>query len=27
VPDGVKFETFAAADRLVGLDLARDVGR
>ncbi len=27
VPDGVKFETFAAADRLLGLDLARDVGR
>ena len=27
VPDGVKFETFAAADRLFGLDLARDVGR
>ena len=27
VPDGVKFETFAAADRLVGLDLARDVGQ
>jgi hypothetical protein len=27
VPDGVKFETFAAADGLVGLDLARDVGR
>jgi hypothetical protein len=27
VPDGVKFETFAAADRLAGLDLARDVGR
>ncbi|HEY6787688.1 MAG TPA: hypothetical protein VI365_10285 [Trebonia sp.] len=26
VPDGVKFETFAAADRLLGLDLARDVG-
>jgi hypothetical protein len=26
-PDGVKFETFAAADRLFGLDLARDVGR
>lgn len=26
VPDGVKFETFAAADRLFGLDLARDVG-
>lgn len=27
VPDGVKFETFAAADRLLGLDLTRDVGR
>jgi hypothetical protein len=27
VPDGVKFETFAGADRLFGLDLARDVGR
>jgi hypothetical protein len=27
VPDGVKFETFAAADRLFGLDLARDVGK
>jgi hypothetical protein len=27
VPAGVKFETFAAADMLVGLDLARDVGR
>ncbi len=26
-PDGVKFETFAAADMLFGLDLARDVGR
>jgi hypothetical protein len=26
-PDGVKFETFAAADMLLGLDLARDVGR
>jgi hypothetical protein len=25
--DGTKFETFAAADRLLGLDLARDVGR
>jgi len=24
--DGTKFETFAAADRLLGLDLARDVG-
>jgi hypothetical protein len=27
VPGGVKFETFAAADRLFGLDLVRDVGR
>lgn len=27
VPDGVKFETFAAADRMFGLDLARDVGK
>ena len=27
VPDGAKFETFAAADRLLGLDLARDIGR
>jgi hypothetical protein len=27
VPDGVKFETFAAADRLLGLDLTRDVGK
>ena len=26
-PDGVKFETFAAADRLFGLDLAREIGR
>jgi hypothetical protein len=26
-PDGVKFETFAAADMLFGLDLARDIGR
>lgn len=26
-PDGVKFETFAAADMLLGLDLARQVGR
>jgi hypothetical protein len=25
--DGVKFETFAAADRLFGLDLAREIGR
>ncbi|HWG01420.1 MAG TPA: hypothetical protein VG164_06180 [Trebonia sp.] len=27
VPDGAKFETFAAADRLFGLDLARDIGK
>ena len=27
VPPGAKFETFAHADRLLGLDLARDVGR
>jgi hypothetical protein len=27
VPEGVKFETFAAADALLGLDLAREVGR
>lgn len=27
VPAGSKFETFAAADRLLGLDLARDIGR
>jgi hypothetical protein len=27
VPDGVKFETFAAADRLLGVDLARDIGK
>jgi hypothetical protein len=27
VPDGVKFETFAAADRMFGLDLVRDIGR
>jgi hypothetical protein len=27
VPDGVKFETFATADRLLGLDLARDIGK
>jgi len=27
VADGVKFETFAAADRLLGLDLARDIGK
>ncbi len=27
VPDGAKFETAAAADRLLGLDLTREVGR
>lgn len=27
VPDGSKFETFAYADRFLGLDLAREVGR
>jgi hypothetical protein len=27
VPDGAKFETFAAMDRLFGLDLARDIGK
>lgn len=27
VMDGVKFETFAAADRLFGLDLAADIGK
>ena len=27
VEDGVKFETFASADLMLGLDLARDVGR
>ena len=27
VPDGAKFEAFAGLDRLLGLDLARDVGR
>src|SRR4051794_1360799 len=27
MPDGCKFETFAWADRLLGLDLARDVGK
>jgi cysteinyl-tRNA synthetase len=27
IPDGAKFETFAWADRLFGLDLARDVGK
>lgn len=27
VPDGAKFEAFAAMDRLFGLDLARDIGK
>jgi hypothetical protein len=27
VPTGAKFETFATADMLLGLDLARDIGR
>ena len=27
IAPGAKFETFAAADRLLGLDLARDIGR
>jgi cysteinyl-tRNA synthetase len=27
VPPGSKFESFAHADQLLGLDLARDVGR
>jgi hypothetical protein len=27
IPDGSKFESFAYADRFLGLDLARDVGR
>ena len=27
VPAGAKFETFAALDRLFGLDLARDIGK
>jgi hypothetical protein len=27
VPSGAKFETFAYADRVLGLDLARDIGR
>ena len=27
IPPGAKFETFAYADRLLGLDLARDIGR
>jgi hypothetical protein len=27
VPAGAKFETFVYADRILGLDLAREVGR
>jgi cysteinyl-tRNA synthetase len=27
IPEGSKFETFAAADRVLGLDLAREIGR
>ena len=27
IPPGAKFETFAYADQLLGLDLARDIGR
>jgi hypothetical protein len=27
IPDGSKFETFAHLDRILGLDLAREVGR
>lgn len=27
LPDGARFETYAYADRLLGLDLARDLGR
>ena len=27
LPEGAKFETFAALDRLFGLDLARDIGK
>lgn len=27
IPDGSKFETFAYADRFLGLDLAREIGR
>jgi cysteinyl-tRNA synthetase len=27
IPPGAKFETFAHADHLLGLDLARDIGR
>ena len=26
LPDGARFETYAYADRLLGLDLARDLG-
>jgi len=27
VPAGAKFEAFVYADRILGLDLARDIGR
>jgi hypothetical protein len=27
IPAGAKFETFLAADRVLGLDLPRDIGR
>ena len=27
LPAGARFETFAFADRILGLDLARDIGR
>jgi hypothetical protein len=27
VPAGAKFETFVYTDRILGLDLARDIGR
>jgi cysteinyl-tRNA synthetase len=27
IPPGAKFETFVYADQLLGLDLARDIGR
>jgi hypothetical protein len=27
IPDGAKFETFAHADRILGLELTRDIGR
>jgi len=27
VPAGAKFETFVYADRILGLDLAREIGR